>query len=1308
MAAIWETKERTQTETPLFLFDFEWKTGAIERWSTHGVQVGGAWYEARVEGHNLFKMCSDADEGIDSLPKLSVTLANADSRCSQIERSRGWKGARVTVRFLFYDLKNGAPATETTVVFRGVAGPPERITEPVAVIPASNRMNLQRALLPEVRIQKRCPWKFPSTEAQREEAASGGARGRWSPFYRCGYSAGVAGGVGNLDGATPFTTCDYTRAQCEARGMFDRDGAGRETRRFGGVEFVPPSIEVRTHGEKSYHTSAAVENEARYNDFVPVVYGTAWYEPPIVFARNDGNLTRLEVLLGIGEVQDVLRVLVDDVEIPMGAAGEDMTATGWYNVVTHGTRTGAFNGDFTDANGRPLGDPYGSLAMMSVVVPNAVNSGAKLPEIKVLLRGLKLARYAANGAYLGDEYDNNPAWVILDILRRSGWTEDEIDLASFAGAAAYCGELIEATDLNGNAVWIPRFQCNLVLRRRLSVADVLRGVRKGSRLYLGFDGEGRVQLRVENTIALQQAAKPAGSNSIEPLNGGWPAYEFGDGTGVATGILRRANGEPSIRFFTRSVAESPNRISVEFQDVFNEYQQDSLSLVDVEDVLSTGHEVSAPLGALGLPNFHQAARMIQLQLDKSVRGNTYVEFETSMRGVGLRPGDIITLTYLKDGFLRQPFRIKSIAPGTNFETAVITAQIHNDDWYTDEADGSGEGRRRQPGAANRTPRPLAGSVIDENGEPQFGITEQTSETADGMVNVGLRVEFASPRRPPLTDLGIPLVSLAPAVLDEGGTLAGDQTLYYAVSAEGAGGSESALSFLVRATIPPGTDTNAVQLAGLSFADGTTGFSVYRGPTPAQLLRIAGGQALSTTFTDPGLAAELVPPPDESYDHANFYWRLEALAETAATIHSPDTVGNETLNLAVNALRGAVVRIQRGKGRGQERSIVSNTATTLTLGRPWDTEPDATSVFVVAEAGWRFGATTRTPPAEFDIPNRVGATVHVLGRSANAHNKECTYELSPLTRWRVGGVAGGTDADVPGRPVFGLHPTGQGSVELMGIGFEDLANTRTISAAMLALYYWPELASPCEARLEEAVGASDTEIRLAAAGGGQAGSLIQIGGEILTVTEKLDGGLRYRVERGVYGSSAESHAAGSPVFHLVRKVYILPFPKDFFGSPASGNHCFPIFLPDVRIACADLTVTNARGSSEPGRLNLTTTVDYGVRTLSGGQLSIQVEGYPAIQSNIAPPLVMEAAHAVRDVFAVVAQAPAGGPLVMRLRQDDDSYCELTIPAGATMSNVVDGFNLPPLRANAQIHLDVLAVTSGENGTPGRDLTVTLRL
>ena len=125
-----------------------------------------------------------------------------------------------------------------------------------------------------------------------------------------------------------------------------------------------------------------LDNEARYNDYVPLIYGTAWYAPPIVFARNDGNLTHLEVLLGAGVIDSISTVLVNDIAIPQAQTGVNMTATGWYNVVTYGTRNGAFNLDFTDASGAPLGDPYGSMAMLSVVTPNQISNGQTLPSIQ--------------------------------------------------------------------------------------------------------------------------------------------------------------------------------------------------------------------------------------------------------------------------------------------------------------------------------------------------------------------------------------------------------------------------------------------------------------------------------------------------------------------------------------------------------------------------------------------------------------------------------------------------------------------------------------------------------------------------------------------------------------------------------------------------------------------------------------------------------------------------------------------------------------------------------------------------------------
>ncbi|HVY94344.1 MAG TPA: hypothetical protein VHA14_16400, partial [Bryobacteraceae bacterium] len=246
MQTIYELKEQAVTDTPLLVFDCTLADGQVERWSTHQVTVNGNLYAARVLQHNIFEMQTASDQGVDGIPRISIVLANADGHCSEIERSTGWKGARLSVGFLFYDLRQNRPATDCSVIFQGLCNPPDEIREGTFRITASNRMNLQRLLLPQVRIQRRCPWEFPTNEAQRIEAIDGGTNGKYSRYYRCGYSAGETGGTGSLNSGSAFTTCGYTRADCEQRGMFLN---------FGGIEFVPPTISVRTYGDKSYHSS---------------------------------------------------------------------------------------------------------------------------------------------------------------------------------------------------------------------------------------------------------------------------------------------------------------------------------------------------------------------------------------------------------------------------------------------------------------------------------------------------------------------------------------------------------------------------------------------------------------------------------------------------------------------------------------------------------------------------------------------------------------------------------------------------------------------------------------------------------------------------------------------------------------------------------------------------------------------------------------------------------------------------------------------------------------------------------------------
>lgn len=211
MKSIHEIKRQEVADTPILLFDCELTNGEVVRWSTHRVRIGEYSYQARVLRHNLFEMRAMSDDSVDGIAKISVVLANADGDLSQRERSVGWKGARLRVSFVFYDLAEGEPTSAPSLLFRGAANAPEEITEATFTLTFSSRFGLQRTYLPQIRIQRHCPWTFPVTVQQREEAASVNGD-PYDARWRCGYSADVPGGVGNLDGGTPFTACDFSRS----------------------------------------------------------------------------------------------------------------------------------------------------------------------------------------------------------------------------------------------------------------------------------------------------------------------------------------------------------------------------------------------------------------------------------------------------------------------------------------------------------------------------------------------------------------------------------------------------------------------------------------------------------------------------------------------------------------------------------------------------------------------------------------------------------------------------------------------------------------------------------------------------------------------------------------------------------------------------------------------------------------------------------------------------------------------------------------------------------------------------------------
>jgi hypothetical protein len=1280
--------------------------------------MAGQQYSARVLKHNLFDLQLSADDAMDGISQLSMVLANADSYMSELNASTGFKGAQLTVSFAFVNLASGTVSTESAVLFNGTAGDPEEITEDSLTLSFTNKLNLQRLPIPDVRIQRSCPWNFPATPAQRTEASTGGSKGRFSRFYRCGYSADVPGGVGNLNGGQAYTSCDKSRAQCTARGMFNSDNNGNITSRFGGFEFVPTAYLVRTAGDKTSHLSSVIDSTAKYNDPVPMVYGTGWLRAPLIFSRNDGNLTHMEVLVGLGTINGILKVVVNDVEIPLAVASTDLSATGWYSLICNGTRNGSFNLDFVDSSGNPQGDPHGSMAVLSVVVPNQISTGTSAPNVQVLVNGIQVDTYNPDGSVQVSNVSNNPVWVILDILQRSGWSPSELNIPSLAAAANYCQQLISTTDLNGNPLLVSRYGCNLVITKRQSAASVIRGIRVASSLMIRYGTTGLLELLSESALASQQPALPDGSNSTEQLNGGWPAYEFSDGSGQFSGIVRTAKGASSVVLTSRSIAETSNRLSVEFQDESNEYQQDSLSVVDSDDSDLIGFEVSSQSTALGITNFSQATRVLLRQLNKLISGNLYVQFQTSFRALKVRPGDIITLTYLKEGFIRQPFRVQKLSPSLNYELVTVLAQIHQDEWYGDNATLLG-GAGRQPSSAVGVPLPLIGTVphYDHNNNLEFfdfGISDSLNQQKDGSALDSISVAFTVPLRPTANSMYLPLVSLSPQYANSGGTIASGTQAYYAVSASDANGAPSPLSFTIPAIVPAsGTSTNTVTLTGLSFPTNAVTFSVYRGSTPQQLYSIASNQTVTSSpcsFTDTGLLQEPLGPPDANFDHANFYYRYEYAGPFPCDTFSATTIGWSNMGSVPGAYLGLVARITEGTGRGQERSILSNDATTLTVNPAWSTLPGTDSTFVIAEASWQLAAVSTYSPAKFDIPYEAGTVIEITGRAANVNNQESNPDLAPLTRWTLG--ASTSDAGLPGRISCTLGAPGGGELQVSAVEFVDQINVETVSSATIQLFYWNELDTPSNYSLAQTVAITDGTITLvvpASPAYAYVGQIVQVGDELMSVVTVNQATNTYQVARGVLGSPQPTeHAAGTLVLHLDSTAMVLPFSEGFFENRASVNYIHTISLPDVRISAAEFYATNSFGNGQSYQICYTTDQEQ-YRTLSGGQYSMQVNGYLAALQNAAPPLLVQAPHAVRDIHLTMGQAATGYMVQADLLQNGSEYCQVILngPAGA---DVVDGFNLPPLQEKSLLTMNLTLVPISEYTgvfNPGQDLTLTIR-
>jgi len=939
MADINTTKELAKAQQPLLLAVVTFSDASVLRLSTHplstsegGYAYGGNNYVGRILSFNLGAFQGYDATGIDIIPTASVTIADADKSIKiNYEDSKGFAGASLDLTFIFWDADTASFSSDSILKFSGVCDAAEVDFETL-IVNASNLLNLQRKQLPNILIQRRCPWLNPVTVAQRATASDPD-----SPFYRCGETRSLA--------AAP--ACSFTKATCTQLLRFGGVGWDSPTGSYSSRDYVSGRVEI---------TNAP--NDLRYGEPVPMVYGTAWVAPKITNVFGDGNSTRGEAVVCSGEVNAILRVVVNDTELPPAT---DITGgTNYivrdallrYNVINRGDRDGSPNAD-VPWDGQ--GDPYGSMCAILWVVPRRAAEASTRPRMRVLVQGPKIRVYTDAVTY-SDAYTDNPAWVLMDLLVEAGRSYSDLDVQSFIDAAAICSASVSYTDQYGSTSTHSRYAVSLVIDKRRSAAEIIRGVRMGcGGILVPNSDTGKIQLFIEGTLASQQPTTISGSNASSPVTSkslsgstvnGYYAYSF-------TRVLLQS-GKSTLSVKPRPVSSTPNRVQFKFFNSERDYAEDSVSLLDPDAVFRAGGENTETLSAEGVSTLDQAKRVASRRrrrnLYANVRGDAggteIFEWLDTFRTIRLRVGQICVFTDPHYGYADVPVRITQIRPSSNFETVKMVAERHNDNHFLDSEGQNGDVALTQI-ARDRLARPSfpwgplgaqppASDPMYQTNDWSFAIRETSETMADGSAVTKLEVSGLQPVNL-FSNIGPPQVGRQGTTSGASGTFPGGGWTYYAaVASKDSDGKLSALSLLCQTTITNAGSVNNITIPIQGWPTGAVGYVVYVGNTPQLMTKHGESATTPSSVTVTSWKERHAGAPDPEFDRMRL--KMKRVAHSGVWGQAIVAVAANTLQVAggmtVNQYAGYECSLL-GVAAGGYMPIVnftvsSNTATTLTV------------------------------------------------------------------------------------------------------------------------------------------------------------------------------------------------------------------------------------------------------------------------------------------------------------------------------------------------------------------------------------------
>lgn len=956
---LWNKDSAPLGKQPLLLVQFTFPDGSQLFASTHnlntaegGTPYQGQQYIARIDKQDIDAIQSRSQQGIDRISDVTLHLHNADQLLYnnfETDPAKGFKGTLVKLVLVLMDIDpSGAGYVFTNdnpapVKFSGICDAPDATNGEYLTVRATTSHSLARVQFPVIHVQQRCVNPFPPDKASRQA----GALDMSSWYWNCGYSPDILGtdpevggavARGNLgspnqtdpqgnpitDASGIYIACNYTRQDCIVRGMFGKDSANRVTGRFTAIEWAPVSSYYRAKQYTSGNNISVFmeRNDSVYQRSFPMVYGAQWVKKPVIAnILGDGNATRFECCICVGNIGPfaVNQVVVNGVMVPplvattLAASASDALFRwnfldgGTINSKFTGGRSGVACGD-TPYNGQ--GDPYGGIATIEIVVYNDLAQSNGVPDVRILLNNgpkIKVPNTAnpadqATWPYLNS---NSPAWVLMDLLIWGNYSYTELDIQTFLDADAVCSQQVTYLNLAGQSTQHNRYICEFALEDYKGGNEVIQAVLRGFNAQLVPNSDsGLMQLFIRQTLADQQPNPIPGSNYAQPIQSvhadgtlavGYVAYLIDESVIQGDGA-----GKPKLRGpYSQPSAQTPNRVTFGFQDHDNVYQDDSISMVDAEDVARAGgyqqggQQIPQALAVIGIQNFDQGTRIANVYLAENLRGNENQDTrgtrwwdlnELTSRVSHLRVGQIVLMQYQQLGLtplnqLESPpgnfipgilLRVEAIKPTTNYERVTLTLRWHEDVWYTDLY-----GQEAAPLASNpaqfQPPRPpypwkpfgespVAGDSMWDSTEASFGVAQAYQTAGDGTQIARLTVRGFLP----VNQFGAaqpPLMGIQGSTSPSGGTIPGGIRLYLAITVQDANGQWSPLSKFCSVDIPSGTNTNIASTPLLYWPTVPTNWTLYAGVDEQRLTSQVTGSGPVTQATMTSLSVGASSPPD---------------------------------------------------------------------------------------------------------------------------------------------------------------------------------------------------------------------------------------------------------------------------------------------------------------------------------------------------------------------------------------------------------------------------------------------------------------